>query len=204
MNCVNVPVFTRDEDILILDIILPPELHLLLGALNTSFSHMQKVNEQVCLQWARKCNVQRQCTYGSPTFAGNACKTLLEQVDILDSFKCLECAKFVDNFRKLKKVVNSSFSLEVNPKFKNIIEEFRKSYIALEIPVTPKIDAIFYHVKDFCLKTNRGLAYYSEQSTESAHSDFLKTWNRYKVLGIHPQYPQKLLRSLCDYNSSHL
>lgn len=131
MNCINVPVFSKDEDVLVLEVVPPPELHLLLEAVNTLFFHMQKENEQVCLQWAEKCNVQRQCTYGSPTFAGNACKTLLEKVDILDSFKYLELAKFVDTFRKLKEVVDSCFSLIIHPNFENSIEEFKKVILLL-------------------------------------------------------------------------
>lgn len=204
MNCVNLPVFVGDENTLILDLIPPPELHLLLGAVNTLFTHMLKVNEKICLKWAEKCNVQRQCVYGSPTFAGNACKILLEKVDILDGFKCLECVKFVDTFRKLKKVVNGCFSMKLDPNFVSFIREFKESYLALEISVTPKIHAIFFHVEDFCLKTGKGLAYYSEQATESAHSDFAKMWDNYKVLDIHPEYPQKLLRAVCDYNTSHI
>lgn len=90
-----------NDDKEVLHVIPPPELHLLLGGVNTLFKHMMLENEKVSLQWAKKCNVKRQCTYGSPTFTGNACKTLLNKIDVLDGMKCLSCAKYVDTFRVL-------------------------------------------------------------------------------------------------------
>lgn len=203
-NCIHPPLFNAEENKRIIDIIPPPELHLLLGAVNTLFHHMMLENEEVSVKWARECHVDRQCTYGSPTFEGNACKILLDKVDILDAMKCLGCAKYVETFRKLKKVVDSCFSLKLDPNFKRYIEDFKVSYQALEIPVTPKIHAILWHIVDFCSETKRGLGFYSEQAVESAHADFSKTWTRHKVLKNHPDYSRKLLRAVCEYNSFHL
>lgn len=40
-NCIQQPVVTGDSNKLILDVIPPPELHLMLGVVNTVFDHMQ-------------------------------------------------------------------------------------------------------------------------------------------------------------------
>lgn len=39
-DCINVPVFSGEEDVIVLDVIPPLGLHLLLGVVNTLFSHM--------------------------------------------------------------------------------------------------------------------------------------------------------------------
>lgn len=40
MNCIHPPIFDGEEDTLILQIIPPPELHLLLGVVNGLFDHI--------------------------------------------------------------------------------------------------------------------------------------------------------------------
>ena len=63
-------------------------------------------------------------------------------------------------------------------------------------------------VKDFydLHGTDLGLGFYSEQSTEAAHSDFLNSvWLQgYKVPDTHPKYRENLLNAGAKYNSRHL
>ena len=89
--------------------------------------------------------------------------------------------------------------MTVRSKFK------KKSYLHLEISITPKVHAVFHHIKDFCSKTAKGLGVYSEQAMETVHFDFLQTWANYKVKNItNENYDSRLLRAVCDYNSNHL
>lgn len=46
-NCIYEPLFTGDDNTVILDVIPPPELHLMLGVVNTIFDHMNPTN----LKW---------------------------------------------------------------------------------------------------------------------------------------------------------
>ena len=103
-SCINPPIFEVNENTEFLGILPPPQLHLLLGAVNTIFEHMLNENRIVCLQCAKLCGVECRCIYGSPSFVGNDCNDLLEQIDLLDAMKCLELAKYVESLRKLKKV----------------------------------------------------------------------------------------------------
>ena len=45
-----------------------------------------------------------------------------------------------------------------------------------------------------------------EQAIESSHYDFVKyAWeHRYEINSSHPNYSQRLLRSMCEYNAIHL
>lgn len=54
-NCVNPPLIMTKNEKVYLDIIPPPELHLMLGVANTLFSYMLKDCESESLAWAKAC-----------------------------------------------------------------------------------------------------------------------------------------------------
>lgn len=199
--CVADPIFSCNENKSILDILPPPELHLYLGVINGLFNNMEKEFKGVALSWAQACNVERQVTYG---FNGNDCKQLLKKLDVLSQACPKECQKYVKAYRDFKLVVDSCFSKDLNPEFTSNIDNFKKSYIALGISITPKVHCIFEHVKEFCLKHQVGLGLFSEQAFESVHHEFKLTWNKYLVKESHPNYAQKLLRAVCEFNSLHV
>lgn len=203
MNCINPPVFDTSKDRTFLEIIPPPELHLMLGVVNTLYNHLLKESEQDALQWAQKCSVTREVYHGSSGFSGNSCKKLLSKVDFLRSNCCISSLKYVQAFRDFNTVVQACFSMKLDPDFKQIITNFKQSYLDLEISITPKVHAVFFHVPDFCDEKQAGLGFYSEQAMESVHSDFKHVWNKYKVAKDHPDYDEKLYRAICEYNSLH-
>lgn len=71
-NCIQQPVVTGDSNKLILDVIPPPELHLMLGVVNTVFDHMLISFSNEANAWAKSCNFTRDMTHGS-SFNGNSC-----------------------------------------------------------------------------------------------------------------------------------
>lgn len=205
LNCINPPIFTpADDSVCILDIIPPPELHLLIGVVNTLYNHMIIEFESNSLAWAQKCSVKRDFVNGSPSFAGNPSKKLLDKVDILSELCDIGCLKFVQCYRDFKLVVDACFSDYLKEDYDIYISRFKESYIALHIPITPKVHAVFFHVPDFCAKVKRGLAFYSEQAVESLHSDFKSVWSKYKRSMDHPNYAGNLLRAVQEYNAKHL
>jgi hypothetical protein len=58
---------------------------------------------------------------------------------------------------------------------------FKNDFLVLNSSVTPKLHAIFFHIPQFCEKEQKGLGFFCEQASEAVHSDFKKTWNRYKT-----------------------
>lgn len=182
----------------------PPELHLMLGVVNTIFAHLLTECEEDALSWVKTCNVQRDITHGSPSFNGNSCKILLKNLDLLRSrSKNIGCLKYIKALEAFKNVVNACFSKKLHPDFNTIIIVFKESYLELNISVTPKVHAIFYHVLDFCTAKQCGLGFFSEQAIESVHSDFKNIWTKYKVSPSHSDYPRRLNRALCEYNGLH-
>ncbi len=67
--------------------------------------------------------------------------------------------------------------------------------------MTPKEHAVFEHELQFCQKHAKGLGYFFEQASESAHCDFSQHWVNYRVPEQHPQFPAKLLQAVISCNS---
>lgn len=203
-NCINLPVFTGDENTRILEIIPPPELHLMLGVMNKIVNHMQGEFSKETNEWTNLCNVQREITHGGTGFKGNSCKILLNKVDSLRAICAVGCLKYVETLQDFQRVVNECFGTQLNPSYRESIKKFKSSYLALGISVTPKVHAVFYHIEDFCENSKRGLGFYSEQAMESVHSDFKTVWNKYKVSETHSDYDSRLLKAVIEYNSNHI
>lgn len=135
----------------------------------------------------------------------NQCKMLLNKLPELRIFALpIELHKFVDALEDLNKVWISCFSGKLLPSYQKDIARFRESYLLLNISVTPKIHAIFQHVAEFCETHATSLGKYSEQASESVHSDFKKMWERYKIPTHHPLFGEYLLKAVVNYNSLHV
>lgn len=203
-NCIHKPIYTGDIDEMILDIIPPPELHLLIGLVNHMYDHLLKESSDAALLWAKLCHVEKEITNGGSSFNGNACKKLLNNIDILRSNCPIASLKFVKAFDHFQLVVQSCFGKNLDFEFKRHINDFKRSYLDLQIPVTPKAHCVFYHVIQFCERNNKALAFYGEQAVEAVHFQFKSIWRKHKVNDKHPKYAQYLFNAVCDFNSQNV
>ena len=88
--------------------------------------------------------------------------------------------------------------------YKFAIENFSIAYFDLGIQVSLKFHIVFENVMQFCEKHNSGLRLYSENSLENSHYDFKPFWQKsYKVSMNHPNYVDKMLKSVHMYNVLH-
>ena len=71
--------------------------------------------------------------------------------------------------------------------------------------MTPSVHTVSKHVHDWYQMNglSPGLAWYSEQATETSHSEFnQKVWKKgYKVPDTHPEYPKNLVGALGKFNA---
>ena len=201
-NIIHLPILKGDDNDRVIDILPPPELHLLLGPVNTLFKAMEREWTDA-LTWADSCHVSREALHGGQ-FNGNSCHALLNKLDLLRSMCRLHCLKHLQCFEAFRQVVQSCYGHRLNPDYREHIQRFKKAYLDLGIGVTPKVHAVFYHIEDFCQMHNEGLARWSEQALETVHTDFKATWAKYKVQDNHPEYASKLLCAVRDYNSKHV
>lgn len=130
-NCSNAPVLSRgtNDTRQILDIIAPPELHLMLGVVNTLYNRMKEEYDVECQKWAKRCNATQDFVHGAPAFAGNSCKLLLEKIEILREICRPECLNYVKCFQDFREVVESCFSNDLKSNYLQAIEMFKKSYL---------------------------------------------------------------------------
>ena len=68
-----------------------------------------------------------------------------------------------------------------------------------------QLHLVFDHLAEYVEMEGMGMALFSEQTGESLHSDFKKTWLHYQVKNIEAKsYAGNLLRATVAYNSSHI
>lgn len=146
MNCTNLPIIQGSSDGLILDIVTPPELHLMLGVVNDVYNHMRDEFTDEVSAWSKYCNVEREIIRGSSGFNGNSCKTLLDKLDHLRSTCSIGCLKYLRVLDDFRVVVKSCFGQTLDPNFTTFIDNFKESYLDACLSVTPKAHAVFYHV----------------------------------------------------------
>ena len=80
-NCINLPIFSGEEDTKVLDIIILPELHLMIGVLDKIVDHMRREFEDDTNKWLVFCDVDREVRHNGAGFKGNSCIKLLDNID---------------------------------------------------------------------------------------------------------------------------
>ena len=202
-NVIHLPIVSGHDRTSILDVIPPPELHLMTGPVYAMYSSMKKLWPE-CEEWLNRCHVQADVIHGG-SFTGNTSRKLLKNVGILRDMKYpRKCASFIDAFQSFNDVVESCYGADLHPEYEKKIMEFKTNYLKLGINISPKIHAVFYHVPDFCKRTNQSLGPFSEQASESIHHDFNITWTNYQTGPGNPNYGVKLLEAVRMYNSQHI
>ena len=204
-NFFHPPILSGADDTLILDILPPPELHLLLGIVNHIFQKMKSVwpNAE---KWPTSLNMKLSPYHGG-MFEGNDCGKLLRNVDRLQQLAEAESAfqviGFIEALRKFDAVVKSCFGSDLEDDFLEKIQQFQDSNLAIpNASVTPKINVVFHHIKDFVNRHMSPLGIYSEQVVDVAHQDFSHHWQRYKRLPFHPEYALGLKTALWTTTAS--
>ena len=123
-DCVHLPIVNASPNVLILDIIPPPELHLLLGTANILFNALLKVWPDAT-NWASNCHVGREAMHGG-VFTGNSCMKLLNKLDILEAMGGGNATVdlYLQTFKDFHAVVNSCFGKNLSENYKACIKDF--------------------------------------------------------------------------------
>ena len=144
----------------------------MLGPVNHLYDEMSKVwpgSEA----WLKACFVKKEEYHGG-AFEGNDCRKLLKNIDSLREICPEKHQDFVRTYSNFNDVVTSCYGTNLHKNFKHNIAKFKREYLKLNISVTPKVHAVFYHVVEFCDWKKMGLGPWSEQTSESLHHEFTK------------------------------
>lgn len=85
---------------------------------------------------------------------------------------------FVDALFAFNCVRISCFGDILMPEFETKIAEFRTAYFKLPITVTTSVNVDLDHLVQLCRFKKAFLGVYSEQASESVHSDFSAMWEQ--------------------------
>ena len=231
-SCIAWPFFDDSDEKLTLSFSPISELHILLRVFNNIFKHFAQAWEESGIyhgfpngdsfqtslftnpaeKWAVACGALQKNCHGK-VFNGNGCSKLLSPAALHKLEQILPLGPlqdFLDCFRKLAKVKQACFGIKVFPDYLSKIAEFKRSFLALGINVTPCTHVIFEHIEDFfdilskSEDSSVGLGVFSEQSFEAMHSIVAKTMERFPVNQFSEKFPSKSLRAMCMVNSRHV
>ena len=150
------------------------------------------------------------------TFNGISCKKLLNNINTLEELidghpLGDELDKVVDAFSSFKEVTELCFGMELKSGYALAIDRFMDYYRQIEnLNVSIKVHILEAHVCDFFERQKgtdyegKGLGFWSEQASESVHSDFKKHWAKYVRELDHPDYAKQFKKCGVSYNSNHL
>lgn len=82
-NCISEPILHPDCNTPIVELIPPPELHLLLGITTHIFDELKKELPEVAENWLKQANIEK--FHGGSSFNGNGARRLLKCCDILEN-----------------------------------------------------------------------------------------------------------------------
>ena len=187
-SCENQPLFDDHDDVLIICLISPMELHFNIGIVNgffdTLFDILRLKNCEIgAYDWSNKLGMTRDDHQGGRLmFNGRQCKKLLQNTDLLINMlkeaKAFDlCGPLLDCMATYSQVQNSCFGFQLHSDFKEHIKIFANSYkdlvkyvrsLDLKLNVTNKVHGVCVHVSQFielqqARGLNFGLAYYTEQ-----------------------------------------
>ena len=97
--------------------------------------------------------------------------------------------------------------MQLDPNYESYIIKFKEIYGDLGISITPKVHILVHHVPEFIKKHQRSLGWYSEQSIETIHYDFLRNCfekQSYKRRIGHSDYATNLMRAVVAYSSKNV
>ena len=214
--CVADPPIGEDDQEVI-DLIVPGELHILLGVVSTLVMDIEEADPPIWPQideWYDRLNIIKSPRAGCP-FPGNTCKLLISKkgVEALEELivshgVAIDMQPYVDVFKCLDAISHKCFGNHLHPDWKEEINKFSEVFEAVHRynGWTPKMHALVHHVPEFisAKERPRPLGIYSEQAGESVHHNYKVYFEkRYKKLPKSAA-PDHELRALVRYNSENL
>ena len=109
-NCIHAPLLNLDDEIKVISVFPPGELHELIGGVGFAMDLLIKMyGLEYVEKWTKSQGIIRH-GYHSGGYDGNNSKRILERLDSLAAYLPLECAPIIVCLRAFKRVVHGSRS----------------------------------------------------------------------------------------------
>lgn len=228
LNCIAMPISMLPSLSEIVSYVAPPALHLLLGIFAWLFGHLCNAFAGA-EEWPKMLYLLREGYHGGK-YNGNACRKMLKNIHLLEELLAAQKVSrsktklfllYISCFKALNNVVRDCFGKKLYPTWKKSIFIFKETILELfafcetarlpsikkNLPsrLTPKLHILFCHVIPWCETRGVGMGSFSEQSFETAHHDFFKIWEHFKVTDPKsPIFRKRLLKTVLVFASGHL
>ena len=108
-------------------------------------------------------------------------------------------------FKAFDEVVTSCFGYQLDPNYLTYITEFKRAWINMKLPITPKVHVLIEHLPEELSRMGHGTALLNESAGEAIHADFDKFYRGFIVKDMNAlAYSKKLLQAVEIYNSNHV
>ena len=186
-----------------------PILHITLGVVNKTFAELEK-KIPCAAEWPASLHLHKESYHGQG-YEGNECSKMLSNThllyEILASSNALpQGMPFIRVFETYSSVNQLFHEDQVDIRdLEAAVFSFREAWKESQMSLTTKVHIVICHLVDFVkMKGGKNMRLYSAQSHESAHVEFMKTCQKYRVKeSSNPNYKNQLFRAICDYNGSH-
>lgn len=210
-NVIHSCLLEYDDEQLVLDVIPPPELHLLMGVVNKILDLVIKVWPEV-LDWCRSKGITRH-GYQGGGLDGNNSKKLLDKLDELSAIIPIHLLPIVSTLKDFKEIVAGCFGDYLCPLIVSKIESFSKSYVNLRefsadvlnerLTVSWKVHVVVVHLPQFLKKKKVGMARFAEQTGEAAHAKMKGTLKRFCVCEDNPRHGMQMKKAIVNFSSNN-
>ena len=219
-SCVNAPIIQANDnnpEKLVLLAFPPPSLHIRIGIIVKTlfFIHCEweKLDEgsNGVDAFLSDLNIVKKSYFGL-TLEGNECRDVLNNLSELEKTIPDELKIFIDLLKSFKTVDDKVLGYTLDPDWEKFIKNFGDLYSQImkrfpdTVTETVKAHALIKHVPQF-LKADgsqRGMAEWSEQEGETAHSTFDKIWRRLFVADrTSKAFKINYLKAIAIFNRKH-
>ena len=147
-------------------------------------------------------NVTREL-HGSKEFNGENVVKLMNNADSLIAELPSDLKQFGRTLKKFNAVRLACFGQTLDDDYQKKIDAFEAAFKKLpkdSMNQFPKFHVVINHVPQFCARYGP-LGPYSEQTFESVHYEFLKTWKRFLRPKGTSDYAVQLKKAVVDFNT---
>ena len=208
------PSLLKGEPGSLLSAVPPPELHLLMGAVNWALVQLYEVmDEQLLREKMRTKGISIRGYQGGGLDGVNS-NLFLKHLDYLLEGASSGAEPIKEVLAALVKVKNSCFSVDLYPSYKEDIRQFREAAAAMiahakevrgkVLKPTWKVHILACHVEPFLEEKQVGLGVFCEQTTEAAHCVMKPTVQRFKRKADHLLHGPRLKRACVDFSSKRV
>lgn len=152
-STVNPPLFDEEDERLVIEKCVIPELHIMQGFVNHIFwTRLMPFTDDRALLWPERLNLVPS-NYQGRVFEGNACRKLLQNPDVLFDPEIagnnpLRMVPFVSAFKVMDKIVHEGFSNRKSCDVDELLSHLQTIFPGLYVSKSLKLHVLLDHLKD--------------------------------------------------------